>query len=84
MSSAAIGSSPSMTVFSLSTQAGGGLGTVGLTNTVFEVEGISEVGAKYPSMSKLLTSNSLQLQLCLQQLFFPILDLYEHRASFNL
>jgi hypothetical protein len=43
------GSSPPMIAFPLSTQAGGGSGTVGLTNTVFEVEGISEVQATYPS-----------------------------------
>jgi hypothetical protein len=42
-------SSLSMTAFSLSTQASGGSRTVGLTNTVFEVEGISEVEATYPS-----------------------------------
>jgi hypothetical protein len=42
-------SSISMTAFSLSTQASGGSRTVGLTNTVFEVEGISEVEATYPS-----------------------------------
>jgi len=43
------GTSPSMMAFPLSTQAGGGSGTVGLTNTIFEVEGISEVEATYPS-----------------------------------
>jgi hypothetical protein len=38
-----------MTEFPLSMQVGGGSGTVGLTNTVFEVEGISEVEATYQS-----------------------------------
>jgi hypothetical protein len=33
----------------ISLQAGGGSETVGLTNTVFEVEGISEVEATYSS-----------------------------------
>jgi hypothetical protein len=41
--------SPPMTAFPLSTQASGGSGTVDLTNTVFEVEGISVVDATYPS-----------------------------------
>jgi hypothetical protein len=41
--------SPSMTAFPLSMQAGGASRTVGLTNTVFEVEGILEVEATYPS-----------------------------------
>jgi hypothetical protein len=42
--------SPSMTAFPLSTQAGGGSGIVGLINIVFEVEGISEGEATYPSL----------------------------------
>jgi len=46
---ALIGPFPPMIVFALSTQAGGGSGTVGLTNTIFEVEGISEVEATNPS-----------------------------------
>jgi hypothetical protein len=41
--------SPPMTSFPLSSQAGGGSGNVGLTNTVLEVEGISEVEATYLS-----------------------------------
>jgi hypothetical protein len=41
--------SPPMTTFPLSMQAGGGLGTVGLTKTVLEVEGILEVEATNPS-----------------------------------
>jgi hypothetical protein len=41
--------SPTMTAFPLSTQVGGRSGTVGLTNTILEVEGISEVGATYLS-----------------------------------
>jgi len=47
--SATIGTSTPMTAFPLSTQAGGGSGTVGLKNTVLEVEWISEVEATYPS-----------------------------------
>jgi hypothetical protein len=43
------GSSPPMTAFPLSTQSGGGSGTEGMMNTVFEVEGISEVEATYLS-----------------------------------
>jgi hypothetical protein len=46
---AAARTSRPMTSFPLSTQVGGGSGTVGLTKTVFEVEGISEVEATYPS-----------------------------------
>jgi hypothetical protein len=42
--------SPPITLFPLSKQTNGGLGTVGLTNTVLEVEGISEEEATYPSM----------------------------------
>jgi hypothetical protein len=49
MISASTRPSPPMTTFLLSTQAGGGSGTVGLTNTVYEVKGISEVEATYPS-----------------------------------
>jgi hypothetical protein len=49
MISVSVGPSPPMTAFPLSTQTGEGSGTVGLTNTVFEVEGISEVEATYPS-----------------------------------
>jgi hypothetical protein len=41
--------SPSITSFPLSTQVVEGSGIVGLTNTVLEVEGISEVKAIYPS-----------------------------------
>jgi hypothetical protein len=41
---ATAGTSPPMTAFPLSIQAGGGSGTV-----VFEVEGILEVEATYPS-----------------------------------
>jgi hypothetical protein len=39
-----------ITVFPLSTHASGGSRTVGLTNTVIEVEGILEVEATYPSL----------------------------------
>jgi hypothetical protein len=41
--------SPPMTTFPLSTQAGGSSGTMGLTNTVLDVEGISKLEATYPS-----------------------------------
>jgi hypothetical protein len=41
--------SPPMTLFPLSTQVAGGSRTMGLTNTVLKVEGISEVEATYPS-----------------------------------
>jgi hypothetical protein len=34
--------------FPLSSTVGGGSGTAGFTNTVFEVEGASEEGATYP------------------------------------
>jgi hypothetical protein len=34
--------------FPLSSAVGGGFGTAGFTNTVFEVEGASEEGATYP------------------------------------
>jgi hypothetical protein len=34
--------------FLLSSTVGGGSGTAGFTNTVFEVEGASEKGATYP------------------------------------
>jgi hypothetical protein len=36
--------------FPLSKQTNGGLGTVGLTNTVLEVDGILEEEATYPSL----------------------------------
>jgi hypothetical protein len=49
MVSAIAGTSPPMTAFPLSMQAGGSSGTVGLTNAVLEVEGISEVEATYLS-----------------------------------
>lgn len=42
--------SPPITSFPLSTQAGGGSATMGLANTILEVEGISEVQATYPSL----------------------------------
>jgi hypothetical protein len=50
MGSATTETSLPMTAYSLSTQAGGSSGTVGLTNTVLEVEGISEVEATCPSL----------------------------------
>jgi hypothetical protein len=40
---------PPITSFPLSMQADGGLGTVGLTNTILEVEGISKEEATYSS-----------------------------------
>jgi hypothetical protein len=43
------GTSQPITSFPLSGQRDGGLGTLGLTNTVLEVEGISEEKATYPS-----------------------------------
>jgi hypothetical protein len=43
------GTSPSITYFPLSKPTDGGSGTVGLTNTVLEVEGISEEEATYLS-----------------------------------
>jgi hypothetical protein len=43
------GTSPTITSFPLSRQTDGGSRTVGLTNTVLEVEGISEEQATYPS-----------------------------------
>jgi len=44
------GTSPSITVFPLSTIEGGDSGIIGFTKIVFEVEGISEVeGGTYPS-----------------------------------
>jgi hypothetical protein len=43
------GTSSPMTAFPLSTQAGGGLRIVGLTNSILEVEGILEIEATYPS-----------------------------------
>jgi hypothetical protein len=49
LGSAAAEFSPPIIAFPLSIQAGGGSGTVGLTKTVLEVEGISEVEATYPS-----------------------------------
>jgi hypothetical protein len=47
--SATAETSPPMTTFPLSMQAGGGWGIVDLTNTVLEVKGISEVEATYLS-----------------------------------
>jgi hypothetical protein len=44
------GISPPITSFPLSTTVSGGSRTVGLTNTILEVEGISEGGATYPSL----------------------------------
>jgi hypothetical protein len=41
--------SPLIISFPLSTNMGGGLGTVGLTKTVLKVEGMSEGGATYSS-----------------------------------
>jgi hypothetical protein len=46
----AIGISPPITSFHLSTMVSGGSGTVGLTKTVLEVEEMSEGGATYPSL----------------------------------
>jgi len=46
---AVAGISPPITSFRLSMTVVGGLRTVGLTNTVLEVEGISEGEATYPS-----------------------------------
>jgi hypothetical protein len=46
---ATVGTSPPITSFPLSTQVVGGSGIMGLTNTVLEVEGISEVEATYLS-----------------------------------
>jgi hypothetical protein len=43
------GTSPPITSFPLSKQTDGGSGTMGLTNTVLEVEVISEKEATYPS-----------------------------------
>jgi len=43
------GTSPTITSFPLSRHTDGGSRTVGLTNTVLEVEGISEEQATYPS-----------------------------------
>jgi hypothetical protein len=43
------GTSPPITSFPLSMQVVGGLGTMGLTNTVLEVKRISKVEATYPS-----------------------------------
>jgi len=44
------GTSPSMTVFPLSTLEGGDSGITGFTKIVWEVEGMSEVeGGTYPS-----------------------------------
>jgi len=50
MISASTEPSPPMTAFPLSTQVSGGSGTMGLTNTVFEVEGILEAEATYLSL----------------------------------
>jgi hypothetical protein len=47
--STAVRTSPPMMAFPLSMQACGGSGTMGLTNIVLEVEGMSEVKATYPS-----------------------------------
>jgi hypothetical protein len=44
-----IGISPPITSFPSSTMVSGGLGIVGLTKTVLEVEGMSEGGATYSS-----------------------------------
>jgi hypothetical protein len=41
------GTSPLIFSFHLSSTMGGGSGTVGLTQTVLEVEGVSEGGATY-------------------------------------
>jgi hypothetical protein len=49
LGSAVAKSSPPMIAFLLSMQAGEGSGTVGLTNTILEVEGTSEVEATYPN-----------------------------------
>jgi hypothetical protein len=43
------GTSPLILSFPLSTTVGGGSGTVGLTKTILEVEGMSEEEATYPS-----------------------------------
>jgi hypothetical protein len=43
------GRSPLIISFPLSTTVGGGLGTVGLTKTVLEVDGMLEGGATYLS-----------------------------------
>jgi hypothetical protein len=42
------GTSSLILSFPLSSTVGGGSGTVGFTNTIFEVEGASEEGATYP------------------------------------
>jgi hypothetical protein len=42
------GTSSLILSFPLSSAVGGGSGTVGFTNTVFQVEGASEEGASYP------------------------------------
>jgi hypothetical protein len=42
------GTSSLILSFPLSSVVGGGSGTVGFSNTVFEVEGASEEGATYP------------------------------------
>jgi hypothetical protein len=44
-----VGISPPIMSFPLSTIVSGGSGTVGLTKTFLEVEGMSEGGAIYPS-----------------------------------
>jgi hypothetical protein len=59
-----IGTSPLILSFPLSTTVGGGSGTVGLTKTVLEVEGMSEGGATYSSLVLsvgLLIGDPLQL-----------------------
>jgi hypothetical protein len=43
--------SPEILSFPFSSTTGGGSGTVGLTKTILELEGISEAGATYPSDS---------------------------------
>jgi hypothetical protein len=47
--SSVILTSPPMTTFLLSIQAGGGSETVGLTNTVLDEDEVSEVDATYPN-----------------------------------
>jgi hypothetical protein len=56
------GTSPSSLSFPLSSTVGGGSGTVGLTKTVLEVEGVSEGGATYPR--PVLSVGSSELIAC--------------------
>jgi hypothetical protein len=59
-----IGTSPLIMSFPLSTTVGGGSGTVGLTKTVLEVEGMSKGGATYSTLVLsvgLLIGDPLQL-----------------------